>query len=49
VDAAHKRGLTVRAWAFSKKEQLERLFTSGADGATCDWPDWIPAYIASKR
>ncbi|HYF50378.1 MAG TPA: glycerophosphodiester phosphodiesterase family protein [Planctomycetota bacterium] len=48
VEAAHKRGLMVRAWWFKEKSHLERLLSSGADGVTCDWPDWIPQYVASR-
>jgi len=48
VELSHQRGLVVRAWGFYKKEMLEPLFASGADGATCDWPDWIPGYSAAR-
>jgi glycerophosphoryl diester phosphodiesterase len=48
VDAAHRRGLMVRAWGLKDRALVENLFKTGADGATCDWPDWIPSYEASR-
>lgn len=44
VAAAQARGLVVRAWGIDHPWQIARLFESGADGATVNWPDWIPAY-----
>jgi glycerophosphoryl diester phosphodiesterase len=41
VRAAHDRGLTVRAWGIDQRVQVERLFETGTDGATINWPDWI--------
>jgi glycerophosphoryl diester phosphodiesterase len=41
VARAHERGLNVRAWGVTRRDQAERLFETGADGATCNWPDWI--------
>jgi len=41
VALAHENGLDVRAWGVSRRDQVERLFDTGADGATCNWPDWI--------
>lgn len=41
VALAHDAGLNVRAWGVSRRDQVERLFDTGADGATCNWPDWI--------
>ncbi len=41
VALAHEHGLDVRAWGISRRDQVERLFDTGADGATCNWPDWI--------
>jgi glycerophosphoryl diester phosphodiesterase len=43
VALAHARGLDVRAWGIGRRDQVERLFETGADGATCNWPDWITA------
>ncbi len=43
VVAAHEAGLVVRAYGISKREQVDTLFTTGADGATVNWPDWISA------
>lgn len=41
VEAAHAAGLVVRAWGLSDRSQIERLRASGADGSTCNWPDWL--------
>lgn len=41
VAEAHAEGLAVRAWGVSKREQIDRLRVSGADGATVNWPDWL--------
>jgi glycerophosphoryl diester phosphodiesterase len=43
VTGAHARGLTVRAWGIDARWQIARLFETGVDGATVNWPDWIPA------
>ena len=43
VRRAHERGLTVRAWRVERRDQVERLVETGADGATCNWPDWLRA------
>ena len=42
VGEAHAAGLVVRAYGVTKREQVDRLFATGADGATVNWPDWIP-------
>lgn len=41
VAEAHDADLTVRAHGVSRREQVDRLFVTGADGATVNWPDWI--------
>jgi len=41
VHAAHERGLTIRAWGIDQRVQVERLFETGVDGATINWPNWI--------
>lgn len=41
VELAHRRGLTVRAWGVRQRSDVDRLFETGADGATTNWPDWI--------
>ncbi len=41
VDLAHRRGLAVRAWGIRERPDVDRLFETGADGATTNWPDWI--------
>ena len=41
VALAHDAGLRVFATSLGRRDQLERLFETGADGASCNWPDWI--------
>jgi glycerophosphoryl diester phosphodiesterase len=41
VALAHDRGLAVRAWGVRTGDDVDRLFATGADGATSNWPDWI--------
>jgi glycerophosphoryl diester phosphodiesterase len=41
VALARERGLRVFAWGLGRRDQVERLFETGADGASCNWPDWI--------
>lgn len=41
VDEAHERGLVVRAWGVREPQDVDRLFATGADGATVNWPEWI--------
>jgi glycerophosphoryl diester phosphodiesterase len=41
VAEAHDAGLIVGAWGIVEREQVDRLFATGADGATVNWPDWI--------
>lgn len=41
VALAHARGLNVRAWGLQRRDHVERLRDTGADGATCNWPDWM--------
>jgi glycerophosphoryl diester phosphodiesterase len=41
VEAAHSTGLIVRAWGVSRRDHIDHLRQTGADGATCNWPDWI--------
>ena len=40
VALAHDRGLKVRAWGIDSRLQIERLYETGVDGATINWPDW---------
>lgn len=49
VAFAHRLGLDVRAWDVTRHDQVERLFETGADGATCNWPDWITSEAAPAR
>jgi len=44
VRRAKTRGLRVRAYGIEHRFQIERLFETGADGATVNWPDWITDY-----
>lgn len=44
VREAHDAGLFVRAWGISQRDQIDTLFHTGVDGATVNWPDWIPAH-----
>ncbi len=41
VEVAHDHGLTVRAWGVKSRDDVSRVVNSGADGATCNWPDWM--------
>ena len=41
VELAHRRGLVVRAWGIHQRSDIDRLFDTGADGATTNWPNWI--------
>jgi glycerophosphoryl diester phosphodiesterase len=47
VAMAHDAGLIVRAWGIATREQVDRLFATGADGATVNWPDWITGHPAA--
>ena len=38
---AHRGGLLVRAWGIKQRSEIDRLFETGTDGATTNWPDWI--------
>ena len=49
VDAAHAAGLTVRAWGMRERDDVDRLFATGADGATVNWPDWTLSHPARTR
>jgi glycerophosphoryl diester phosphodiesterase len=42
VSESHQAGLLVRAYGVSRREQIATLFATGADGATVNWPDWMP-------
>lgn len=43
VQAAQEASLLVRAYGIRTRRDVEQLFSSGADGATVNWPQWIPA------
>jgi glycerophosphoryl diester phosphodiesterase len=32
----------VRAWGVDARWQIDRLFETGVDGSTVNWPDWMP-------
>jgi glycerophosphoryl diester phosphodiesterase len=40
VALAREKGLKIRAWGIDSKLQIERLYETGVDGATINWPDW---------
>ena len=40
VFRAHDRGLSVRAWGVRSRDLLRQAIDAGADGVTCNWPDW---------
>jgi glycerophosphoryl diester phosphodiesterase len=42
VTQAHERGLALRAWGIDQRWQIARLHETGVDGATVNWPDWVP-------
>lgn len=48
VATAHERGLLLRAWGIDQRWQIDRLFETGADGATVNWPDWIADHSAAS-
>lgn len=48
VAAAHDAGLTLRAWGITDRTQIDTLVAAGADGATVNWPDWLPDALASR-
>jgi len=48
VAEAHARGLIVRAWGIDHPWQIARLFETVVDGATVNWPDWIPAHESAS-
>jgi len=43
VAEAHDAGLIVRAHGISERRQIDTLVETGVDGATVNWPDWIPS------
>lgn len=47
VEQAHAHGLAVRAWGIEQRFQIDRLFETGVEGATVNWPDWIGAAQAA--
>ena len=49
VDRAHDAGLVVRAWGVRERADVDRLFATGADGATSNWPDWITDHPEYER
>jgi glycerophosphoryl diester phosphodiesterase len=44
VEFAHQQGLVVRAWGVRERNDIDRLFETGVDGATTNWPDWITGH-----
>ncbi len=41
VQLAHTAGLVVRAFGIRTPADIDLLFTTKADGATVNWPEWI--------
>ena len=44
VGQARGRGLQIRAWGVATRDDLRRVYASGADGTTLNWPDWTAAF-----
>jgi len=44
VEFSHQQGLVVRAWGVRERNDIDRLFETGVDGATTNWPDWISGH-----
>jgi glycerophosphoryl diester phosphodiesterase len=44
VAQAHDCGLAVRAWGIDQRWQIARLYETGVEGATVNWPDWVAAH-----
>lgn len=49
VEAAHERGLIVRAWGVRNREDVDRVYATNADGATTNWPDWMTEHPAHPK
>lgn len=45
---AHECGLTVRTWGVDQRVQVERIVETGTDGATVNWPDWLPSVMGEQ-
>ena len=48
VTEAHAAGLIVRAHGISERDQIDTLVATNVDGATVNWPDWIPSRIGRE-
>ena len=42
VQMAQEAGLYVRSLGIRTRQDVDRLFRTGVDGATVNWPEWIP-------
>lgn len=49
VSESHEAGLFVRAYGISRRQQIVTLLATGADGATVNWPDWMPTHRHTER
>ena len=49
VEAWHRAGFNVRAWGVGTEEAMRRVYDSGANGMTVNFPDKLTAYIAECR
>lgn len=45
VTALHEQGFSVRAWGIKTQEDMKRVYDSGADGMTVNFPDKLTKYI----
>ena len=45
VDKWHAMGFTVRAWGVSNEDTMKRVFASGVDGMTVNFPDKLKSYM----
>ena len=48
VERWHSQGFNVRAWGVADEELMRRVYDSGCDGTTVNFPDKLIRYIASK-
>ena len=49
VLAWHRAGFNVRAWGIDSEETMKRVYDSGADGMTVNFPDLLTKYIKEKN
>ncbi len=49
VSAWHRAGFNVRAWGIDSEETMKKVYDSGADGMTVNFPDLLTKYIKEKN